>query len=289
MTRPVARIYLKNVRPACALPATITEKLTLHASSLAPAIPNLNDPELCARRALVLDVHGVEGRLALQWAISAIISIRLASRCGISMDGYWVNNIGYMPPSTAEHTVLWGHYSEDLTEEAVQFSHAHLSTVEMLVLPEVYSRVSNAMRLYNGALILENADLALLGFVGAIESLFSIAPQELSFRLSLLLAKFLGEDPKAQRAIYNEVRALYTTRSKIAHGDKIEVSEEAAAIQIVETWTPKAEKFARLSLKRALEHDLVAIFNNKGQHEALLTALLFEPSLNQATGAIGAP
>ena len=128
----------------------------------------------------------------------------------------------------------------------------------------------------------QTADLALLGFVGAIESLFSISPQELSFRLSLLLSKFLGRDAEEQRTLFHRARELYVVRSKIAHGDKVNKNEEAAAIQIVEHWTPTAEELARLSLRRVIEHGLVDLFNSKARHDALLMELLFVENLSAA-------
>jgi hypothetical protein len=131
------------------------------------------------------------------------------------------------------------------------------------------------LRLYDVSLHTRNADLALLGFVGALESLFSIAPQELSFRLSLLIAKFLRDDPKSQRKYFEQIKDLYTIRSKITHGDKIHKNEETAAIQIVETWTPRAEEIARSSLRKIFENQLTETFNSHTRHEEYLVDLLF--------------
>ncbi|HVS81126.1 MAG TPA: hypothetical protein VHE60_05280 [Pyrinomonadaceae bacterium] len=105
---------------------------------------------------------------------------------------------------------------------------------------------------------------------------------KLVFRLSLQLAKFLGDSLEQQRAYFDRARALYIVRSKIAHGDKISANEEQAAIQIVERWTPEAEELARLSLRRVVERNLIEVFNSKARHEALLLDLLFEPTLDAA-------
>jgi predicted RNA binding protein YcfA (HicA-like mRNA interferase family) len=103
--------------------------------------------------------------------------------------------------------------------------------------------------------------------------------------LSLLLAKFLGETPAEHRAFFDRARDLYKIRSKLAHGDKITTDEEAAAIEIVEFWTPEAEELARLSLPRMFEKQLVQHFNSRKLHEVFLTNLLFASGLDDAVGS----
>jgi len=200
--------------------------------------------------------------------------------------------IGTTPGTTIEgfdsEGVVWGHYDATLSAETIGWVERYLGDVEPFTILETYSRMGNAMRLHGAAMQTHNADLALLGFVGAIESLFSIAPQELSFRLSLLMSKFLGDEVDQQRSYFERARELYVVRSKIAHGDKINKNEEAAAIQIVERWTPEAEELARLSLCRVIEMNLVDVFNLKARHETLLVDLLFEPRLSAAIAKLGA-
>jgi len=89
-----------------------------------------------------------------------------------------------------------------------------------------------------------------------------------------------------QLTVYNRARSMYTVRSKIAHGDKIDANEEAAATLIVENWTPEAEGLARLCLRRLLEKNLLALFDSKKRHETLLTELLFVPKLDDALNCI---
>jgi hypothetical protein len=103
--------------------------------------------------------------------------------------------------------------------------------------------------------------------------------------LSLLLAKFLGETPAEHRAFFDRARDLYKIRSKLAHGDKITTDEEAAAIEIVEFWTPEAEELSRLSLRRMFEKQLVQHFNSRKLHEVFLTNLLFASGLDDAVSS----
>jgi hypothetical protein len=255
-------------------------------SEIAPPIAFAEDATLRAAHSSVMDVDGVEDRLASTWAHAAIQAIQIGSDSNIRIGAYWSRTLQRATVYHSEPIDLppWGHYSEELGTDALEFARVHTPTMMPLASSEVYSRVANALRIYHGALEINNPDLALLGFVGAIESLFSIATQELSFRLSLLLAKFLGDTADAQRDIFESVRGLYVIRSKISHGDKIAETEEAAAIQVVERWTPEAEEIARLALKRILERNLIGIFNDRQKHEALLTNLLFVPTLSDALG-----
>ena len=108
------------------------------------------------------------------------------------------------------------------------------------MLPETFNRVSNALRLYHAAQRSAQPDFALLGFIGCLESLFSVATQELSFRLCLTISKFSRDTSAEQRAYFVNLKRLYAIRSKIAHGDKLTDDEERAAIQLVEHWVPTA-------------------------------------------------
>jgi hypothetical protein len=247
-----------------------------------------NEGSLRHHASCMLDISGVEEHLALQWAMAAVWTLWIASPTPLEIFGFWSVEGGVLPIEY-HPSVLWGTpltSSDDLPEEAVRFAKRHATVVESLLLPDEYSRVANAIRLYSEALNVRNADLALLGFVGAMESLFSIEPQELSFRLSLLLAKFLGENLEQQRLFFARARKLYATRSKIAHGDKLTANEEAAAIQTVEHWTPEAEELVRLGIKRLLDKSLVNVFNSKKRHETLLTELLFSATLDDAINAV---
>ena len=70
------------------------------------------------------------------------------------------------------------------------------------------------------------AQLALLW--SGIEGLFSV-DYELSFRLSLYIARFLSpRRGTRQKAIFDSVKNLYAVRSKAVHGGKLKNPHEAA-------------------------------------------------------------
>ena len=68
-----------------------------------------------------------------------------------------------------------------------------------------------------------------------IEGLFGV-DSEITFKLSLGVAKFLGDNPDEQRAIFQNTKGLYKARSKAVHGGKIKtdggtaISESAALL-----------------------------------------------------------
>lgn len=267
---PVVTVQLRDVKPAFALPRQVAGVGVLREENSAAA------PD-----AYVLEICGTPEPKAIPRAIEFISSIRLASQCSASIVRYMFPN-GSSIDGFDGDGIIWGHYDALLNDETVAWVEKHLAEVAPFTMTETFSRIGNAIRLHSTAMETRNSDLALLGFVGAIESLFSIAPQELSFRLSLLLARFLGDTVDEQRAYFDRARDLYVVRSKIAHGDKINKSEEAAAIQITEHWTPEAEELARLALRRIVERKLIEVFNSKNLHESLLVDLLFEPNLEAA-------
>jgi hypothetical protein len=164
-----------------------------------------------------------------------------------------------------------------LTEPTTEFVATHLNEVRPHIFSDAFSRFSNAFRLHNVALSTQNSDLALLGFVGALESLFSVSTQELSFRLSLLLANFLGATIAEKREYFTRGKELYKIRSKISHGDKIAQDEERSAIQLAEHWVPEAEELSRLALRGVIGQRLIDTFNSKAKHERFLDDLLFRP------------
>jgi hypothetical protein len=122
----------------------------------------------------------------------------------------------------------------------------------------------------------------LLGFIGCLESLFSVATQELSFRLCLTISKFSRDTSAEQRAYFADLKRLYATRSKIAHGDKLAHDEERAAIQLVEHWVPTAAQVCQHAIFRLLDLSLIHVFNGKQQHEQLLEYVLFYSNIAQA-------
>lgn len=63
-----------------------------------------------------------------------------------------------------------------------------------------------------------------------IESLFNVNT-ELSFRISLYIANFLGEDKTQKDEIFNQVKKMYTLRSCAVHGNKTKSNLENAVYE----------------------------------------------------------
>jgi len=270
---PVIRVQLKAVKPAFPLPYNLTEFAVLRHPDSTPNAPGLGERKTPEGVTCFLDIVNMDEASSMPYAINIVQATRIASTCAISIDSYVLPNDSVI--EGFDDGPHWGHYDHSLIADCAAWVGQHLEQLRPYLIADSYSRVANAMRLYGAALDTTNSDLALLGFVGGIESLFSIAPQELSFRLSLMLAKFLGKTVDEQQQFFGRAKELYSIRSKIAHGDRIGASEEAAAIQVTEHWTPEAEELARMGLKHVIDNNLIDVFNSPKDHESFLTDLLF--------------
>ena len=154
-------------------------------------------------------IEGVEERNALSWFHAFEDAIHLHSGTSFP-ESYTITQSG-IEDTRAESSVGWSGYRHvSIDEAAIRFAARSLPDLERLMLAETFNRVSNAMRLYDNAQISHNPDFALLGFIGCLESLFSVAPQELSFRLCVSISKFSRDTPEAQRAYFSELKQLYT-------------------------------------------------------------------------------
>lgn len=168
------------------------------------------------------------------------------------------------------------HPSGPANDDALKFAIQNLDVLMPLNLNDKFNRVSNALRLYDLGQGEEYPDLALMCFVSALEGLFSISTAELSFRLSLTIAKFLEQRADAQRALFHQIRELYSIRSKLSHGDKICADEDQAAIHLVEHWVPFSAEIAWRYFRSLLQKDLVETFNVREIHESFLEVIIFE-------------
>ena len=83
----------------------------------------------------------------------------------------------------------------------------------------------------------------------ALEAMFLTGSEksELSYRLSVRIATFLGNSSEDKNHIFSDIRKAYKTRSDIVHGDSAVNQSDIAEI------SPKIEEYTRRSLKRFLE------------------------------------
>jgi len=273
MGNEVERCYLMGCTASFSLPKELGEGFHLFSTKTITPL-HKESAQIHAACPYCLELTGCEEGHAISILGSVLYGIRLASDCSIQLVGFDSSSSGPYTPSYSPQSI-WGHCDEKLREDAVNFAVRHSDVLAKHSAPERFNRFSNAIRLHQAGMTTHDCDLALLGFIGSLESLFSTSPQELSFRLSLAISKFLGDDPDSQKAFFKNAKELYTTRSKLAHGAKIDDSEEQAAIEIVEYWVPKAESINRTCLKRILEDDLVDVFLSEGRLNQFLEDLLF--------------
>ena len=186
----------------------------------------------------------------------------------------------------ARGTVVWGHHRAELNIEDVESAKRLLPSVEVLQGQEKFSRVGNALLFYRNGCNSDNPDLALMAFATCLESLFSTAEQELSFRLSLRVASFLADKNTERQELFEECKEVYKIRSKVVHGAAIFRDSEQAAIYLVDSILPQAERLARRSLAKVLEMKLEPLFENAARLNSLFDRLLFSDSLVRALGEI---
>ncbi|MCK4733956.1 MAG: hypothetical protein KAT65_15990, partial [Methanophagales archaeon] len=113
----------------------------------------------------------------------------------------------------------------------------HLEKNEVLDFEESFKRLKNKakfldipLRYFNYAHTRERPEDKLIDYMIAFEGLFSKEKAELSYRLSLRVAAFLGENPDEKGKIFTLMRKAYDLRSDIVHGSSysknIEINEE---------------------------------------------------------------
>lgn len=280
MVLGTSRCYLANCSPSFSLPRTLAPDLSMLSTEKCEPLRD-ESKQVHGENALCLQLENCADHMTAHRFLAFVNACQLASDC--SLDITAIDHSSYGPTMvTHQPRFLWGHYQEELTEEAVLFAAEHYELVEAHLGQERFNRFANALRLHSNGMITENGELALLAFIAAIESLFSVSTQELSFRLSMTVAKILGTDEPSQRDYFRRSKALYGIRSKLAHGAKIATSEEQSAIQIGEYWTPEAEELSRACLRQALGRNLVDIVSSNKRLEAFVSALPFATNLDDA-------
>lgn len=104
-----------------------------------------------------------------------------------------------------------------LKEEQCEWLKTHFSNARSLMSKDSYRDAVHALSSYKWH-SLPRAQLAVIW--SGIEGLFGI-DSEITFKLSLGIAKFLGESVEEQRQIFQDTKSLYRARSKAVHGGKI--------------------------------------------------------------------
>lgn len=79
-----------------------------------------------------------------------------------------------------------------------------------------------------------------------IESLFNVNT-EVSFRISLYIANFLGENEAQAQQIFKQVRKIYSSRSSAVHGNKTKDNLESAVEESANLLTRILRRCAELN------------------------------------------
>ncbi|HJH25591.1 MAG TPA: hypothetical protein C5S37_02200 [Methanophagales archaeon] len=108
-------------------------------------------------------------------------------------------------------------------------------------------------RYFNYAHTRERPEDKLIDYMIAFEGLFKV-DVELKFRLSLMVAAFLGGNQKEKGSVFNLMRKAYNLRSKIVHGSSysknIEINEEKLSFgELVSL----VEELLRKSIEKSIE------------------------------------
>ena len=127
-----------------------------------------------------------------------------------------------------------------LTEGQLAWLQQHFLSARALMSDDNYRDAVHALASYKWH-SLPRAQLAMLW--AGIEGLFGV-DSEITFKLSLGVAKFLGDNPVEQRLIFQSTKGLYKARSKAVHGGKIK-SDSGNAV------SESARLLNRLLLKSA--------------------------------------
>ncbi|MGB6483759.1 MAG: hypothetical protein WBE86_09770 [Candidatus Acidiferrales bacterium] len=201
-------------------------------------------------------------------------------------DGPEIETVIPSPPDLPRRgTILWGHFRSQLSDADIKAAEELMPRVEAFHGAEKFSCVGNALLFYRNGYNSDNPDLALVSFTTCLESLLSTSEQEISFKLSLRVATFLADENEKREELFQAAKEVYRTRSKIVHGAKIHRDQETAAIVLVESMLPQAERLARGCLAKVLRLRIEALFENAEKLNTVFEKLMFSNSLDDALAA----
>jgi hypothetical protein len=286
----VVRLYVDRVQVDFELPIMvrgITLSETARTRPLAGAESDCHD-----RYHLFFEIQGVEAGDGMLVLYALVDAIRLSSNSMVMERVFAYAEGGHLGAIEAERRpglaeVCWGHYDEHLPLDSLQFAGAFGPLLCELRRNEEFNRFSNALRLYTSGLWITPSDVALVTLVSALEGLFTTSMQELSYRLALSVASYLERDPQERFRTFDDVREIYTARSKVVHGERLDRNEEQAAIQLVEYYLPTAEGMVRRSLRKMLEDRIEGFVASTRELDKFFTLLTFGRTVPEALKELG--
>jgi hypothetical protein len=138
----------------------------------------------------------------------------------------WVAADRIISPPFAQATVIY-----QVSPEIVK---GPLSEAADLGRKPIKRHLQNALTFYRRSFIARTYDEILIDLIISLESMFSLEPQEIRYRLSLRAAYFLGEgNTQLRQQIYDVVYEMYGARSRIVHSGEAPDQVDFAKILIL--------------------------------------------------------
>jgi hypothetical protein len=227
------QILEAELRPLVNSPGEMTLARALRRSSMFGAIGRWSSLARCE-----LDV-GTElagdSRSALEWGwtIAAALRMRLGSAFLVPAvaDRSWDtiaaaddNSCDVRPLEDAPLSLSTSEFVAEFREVMAEDA----SWVEQHIIPILRARADArfqfALESMSSSFVESDRRMAVAKLWAGIESLFDVS-QELTFRLSLLVAALLEPPGQARYDCYRHVRALYSIRSRVVHGGRVTDTE----------------------------------------------------------------
>jgi hypothetical protein len=118
--------------------------------------------------------------------------------------------------SVFSHTVR--RYDDEFRTFFMNFVHSYVITNDKRWLFAAYKFVAGINQSFPENIVLD--------YSVALESLFAEGKDQISFKLRLFCALFIGESYKERKEIFKSIGDFYSIRSNIVHGNKAKITEE---------------------------------------------------------------
>lgn len=160
---------------------------------------------------------------------------------------------------------------EDILRIKEIFSNFHKYHVNDNIVGE--GRIQSSILFFKVATETFRNETRLVNFSIALESIFSTDNIELSYRISLRVSFFLGNNSVERKKIFEEVREIYNLRSRIVHGNVLKKKEKNKIPKTLEN----LETYLRASIIKILkEPKLISIFKDDTEINNYFDDLILE-------------
>lgn len=154
-----------------------------------------------------------------------MVSLRMVHFSKVWIRHYLHNGEDFPVPVPYLYTFI---YKEDKIEE---FTQEHLDKVKIihpLVIKLLsqhnknkFNRIANSVGLLRYSYYQQSQNFRFIALTIALESLFNIESQELTFRMSTYIASFLEEDTAKKKRYFKKAQDVFKLRGTIVHGQPV--------------------------------------------------------------------